>query len=124
MWVQDDQLDIDHHVRHVRLPRPGTQVQLEACVGRLHAELLDRARPLWRLAIIDGLKSGQVAYWPLSIVEHGLALNITVMSYAGAMGFGFTTARCAVPNAGLLCRALQEALDELVLKSKSLRLTR
>jgi len=53
-------------------------------------------------------------YWPLSIVEHGVGLNITVMSYAGAMGFGFTTARCAVPDAGELCKALMAALEELV----------
>jgi len=58
-------------------------------------------------------------YWPLSIVEHGVGLNITVMSYAGAMGFGFTTARCAVPDAGELSVALIEALDELVAKSRS-----
>jgi WS/DGAT/MGAT family acyltransferase len=53
-------------------------------------------------------------YWPVSIAEHGVALNITVMSYAGAMGFGFTTARSAVPDARELSAALQEALDELV----------
>ena len=53
-------------------------------------------------------------YWPLSIVEHGLSLNITVMSYAGAVGFGFTTARCAVPDARKLSAALVAALDELV----------
>jgi diacylglycerol O-acyltransferase len=58
-------------------------------------------------------------YWPLSIVEHGVGLNITVMSYAGAMGFGFTTARCAVPDAGELSAALLEALDELVARSSS-----
>ena len=52
-------------------------------------------------------------YWPLSIVEHGLGLNITVMSYAGSMGFGFTAARCAVPDAGELVQALHAALDEL-----------
>ena len=57
-------------------------------------------------------------YWPLSIAEHGLGLNITVMSYAGAMGFGFTTARAAVPDARELARALVEAFDELVAKSK------
>ena len=45
------------------------------------------------------------AYWPLSIVEHGVGLNITVMSYAGDMGFGFTTARNAVPDARALDRA-------------------
>jgi hypothetical protein len=56
-------------------------------------------------------------YWPLSIPEHGLALNVTVMSYAGAMGFGFTTARCAVPDARKLTTALMAALDELVVHS-------
>jgi WS/DGAT/MGAT family acyltransferase len=57
-------------------------------------------------------------YWPLSIVEHGLGLNITVMSYAGAMGFGFTTAQCAVANARELSAALLEALDELMARSR------
>ena len=36
------------------------------------------------------------------------------MSYAGAMGFGFTTARSAVPDARELSAALLAALDELV----------
>jgi len=53
-------------------------------------------------------------YWPLSIVEHGVGLNVTVMSYAGAMGFGFTTARNAVPDARELSQALLASLDELV----------
>jgi WS/DGAT/MGAT family acyltransferase len=58
-------------------------------------------------------------YWPLSIVEHGVGLNITVMSYAGTMGFGFTTARSAVPDARELSAALIAALDELVVRSPS-----
>jgi hypothetical protein len=58
-------------------------------------------------------------YWPLSIVEHGLGLNITVMSYAGAMGFGFTTALCAVPDARELTQALLAALGELVAASRA-----
>jgi WS/DGAT/MGAT family acyltransferase len=63
VWVEDDRVDLDHHVQHVTLPGPGTQAQLEDCAGRLHSELLDRSRPLWRMAIIDGLQSGQVAYY-------------------------------------------------------------
>ena len=46
--------------------------------------------------------------------QHGQALSITVMSYAGAMGFGFTTARSAIPDASELSAALLAALDELV----------
>ncbi len=32
-------------------------------------------------------------YWPLSIVEHGMGLNITVVSYCGALDFGLVAAR-------------------------------
>lgn len=63
VWVEEDRLELDYHVQHVTLPGPGTQAQLEDCVGRLHSELLDRNRPLWRMAVIDGLQSSQVGYY-------------------------------------------------------------
>jgi hypothetical protein len=37
------------------------------------------------------------------------------------MGFGFTTARCAVPDARKLSTALLAALDELVGRSRAAR---
>jgi WS/DGAT/MGAT family acyltransferase len=61
VWVDDDRVDLDYHVQRLALASPGTQAQLEDLVGRLHAERLDRGRPLWRMAVIDGLQSGQVA---------------------------------------------------------------
>jgi len=63
VWVEDDALDWRYHVQHLTLEAPGTQAQLEELAGRLHSELLDRHRPLWRMAVIDGLASGQVAYY-------------------------------------------------------------
>jgi diacylglycerol O-acyltransferase len=63
VWVKEDKVDLDHHVRRVTLPKPGTRAQFEDCAGRLHAELLDRSRPLWQLVVIDGLQSGQAAYY-------------------------------------------------------------
>jgi diacylglycerol O-acyltransferase len=62
-WIRDDEVDLDYHIQRVTLPPPGTQVQLEDCVARLHSQLLDRQRPLWRLYIIDGLQDGQVGYY-------------------------------------------------------------
>ena len=62
-WVEEGRVDLDYHVQRLTLPRPGTQAQLEDCVGRLHSELLDRSRPLWRIAVIDGLDNGDVAYY-------------------------------------------------------------
>ena len=46
-----------------------------------------------------------------------MGLNITVISYAGSMGFGFTTARAAVPDAHHLTHALAEAFKELLVKT-------
>jgi WS/DGAT/MGAT family acyltransferase len=63
VWIEDDRVDLDYHVQRVALPRPGNQSQLEDCAGRLHSMLLDRGRPLWRLYVIDGLKTGQVGYY-------------------------------------------------------------
>jgi hypothetical protein len=53
-------------------------------------------------------------YWPLSIVEHGVGLNITVVSYCGALDFGLVAARCAVPDVHPLARAIEEAHAELL----------
>jgi WS/DGAT/MGAT family acyltransferase len=61
VWIDDANVDLDFHVRRVRLPAPGTQAQLESCVAALHAELLDRDRPLWMVYVIEGLATGQRA---------------------------------------------------------------
>ncbi|WP_083632659.1 wax ester/triacylglycerol synthase family O-acyltransferase [Bradyrhizobium sp. NAS96.2] len=63
VWIEDDDIELDYHVRTVTLRRPGTMAQLEQLVARLHASLLDRSRPLWEMYVIDGLANGQVAFY-------------------------------------------------------------
>ena len=63
VWVDDDDLDIGDHVRHVILPRPGTWVQLVRYVVRLHSGLLDRSRPLRETDVIEGLATDQRAFY-------------------------------------------------------------
>jgi WS/DGAT/MGAT family acyltransferase len=63
VWVNDDEVDLDYHVRHLDLPAPGTMEQLEELVGRLHSNFLDRSRPLWEFYVIEGLQNGQVAIY-------------------------------------------------------------
>ncbi len=53
-WV-DAEPDLRQHVVEVRLPRGAGQAQLEAEVARLHPVLLDRARPLWKMHVFEGL---------------------------------------------------------------------
>ncbi|MFL6660725.1 MAG: wax ester/triacylglycerol synthase domain-containing protein, partial [Rhizobacter sp.] len=63
VWIDDDDIDLDYHVRSVTLRKPGTMAQLEVLVARLHSSLLDRSRPLWEVVVIDGLATGQVAFY-------------------------------------------------------------
>lgn len=63
VWVDDEDIDLDYHVRHVMLPRPGTMEQLERYIARLHSSLLDRSRPLWEIYVIEGLNTKQVAVY-------------------------------------------------------------
>jgi WS/DGAT/MGAT family acyltransferase len=53
------------------------------------------------------------AYYPISALAHGQALNITVMSYAGGLYFGFTACHDRVPSVQRLAVYVGEALDEL-----------
>ena len=60
-WEDDDQMDMDYHIRHSALPRPGRYRELFALVSRLHSTLLDRSRPLWEMHLIEGLGNHQFA---------------------------------------------------------------
>ena len=62
-WEKDDDLDIDYHVRHSALPKPGRYRELFALVSRLHSTLLDRNRPLWEIHLIEGLQNRQFALY-------------------------------------------------------------
>ena len=63
VWIEDDDVDLDYHVRSITLPKPGTMAQLENYVGRLHSSLIDRSRPLWEFYVFDGLADGNVAFY-------------------------------------------------------------
>jgi len=62
-WERDDNLDIDYHIRHSALPKPGRYRELFALVSRLHGTLLDRNRPLWETHLIEGLQDRQFAVY-------------------------------------------------------------
>ena len=62
-WEEDQQFDLEHHVRHNALPKPGRVLELLALCSRLHGTLLDRQRPLWELHLIEGLVDGRFAMY-------------------------------------------------------------
>src|SRR4051812_26041522 len=62
-WVDDDDVDLEHHVRHSALPEPGRVRELLALTSRLHGTLLDRQRPLWEMHVIEGLEGNRFAVY-------------------------------------------------------------
>jgi diacylglycerol O-acyltransferase / wax synthase len=56
-WVEDAHFDIEYHVRHIALPKPGDWRQFCIQVSRIHARPLDMGRPLWEVYVIEGLDS-------------------------------------------------------------------
>ena len=62
-WEEDTSLDLEYHIRHSALPKPGRFRELFALVSRLHGTLLDRNRPLWEMHLIEGLQDRQFAVY-------------------------------------------------------------
>ncbi len=54
-WVEDSNVDIEYHVRHIALPEPGDWRQLMIQVARIHSRALDKSKPLWEAYVIGGL---------------------------------------------------------------------
>jgi len=59
VWVDDSHFQIDYHVRHTALPRPGDERQLKRLAGRVVSQPLDRERPLWEFWLVEGLEGGK-----------------------------------------------------------------
>lgn len=60
-WVHDVDFDVDQHVRRVTISAPGGRTELGKLVGEIASTPLDRSRPLWEIAVVEGLESGHVA---------------------------------------------------------------
>lgn len=74
-WEEDEEFELDYHLRHVALPQPGRIRELLAMVSRVHANLLDRNRPLWECYVIEGLPGGRFATYIK--IHHALIDGIT-----------------------------------------------
>jgi diacylglycerol O-acyltransferase len=81
-----------------------------------------RGRPTWNL-VVSNVPGPQfplycagaelVANYPVSVITHGMGLNITVMSYRGHMDFGIVGDREQMADLWSMLDRLQEALEEL-----------
>jgi len=68
VWIDDDRFNLDYHLRHTSLPKPGSEAQLKKLSARIMQQHLDRARPLWEIWIVEGLEGDRFAM--ISKVHH------------------------------------------------------
>ncbi|QGN56216.1 wax ester/triacylglycerol synthase family O-acyltransferase [Novosphingobium sp. Gsoil 351] len=54
-WIEDEDFDLEFHVRHVALPQPGDWRQLCIQAARIFSRPLDLTRPPWEFTVIEGL---------------------------------------------------------------------
>jgi diacylglycerol O-acyltransferase / wax synthase len=79
-------------------------------------------RPTWNL-VVSNVPGPQfplylagarlVAQYPVSVITHGMGLNITVMSYCGHMDFGIVADRDQMPDLWSILDRLRDSLEEL-----------
>ena len=56
VWVDDENFNLQFHVRHTHLPVPGDERLLKRLCGRIASQRLDPERPLWELWVVEGLE--------------------------------------------------------------------
>ncbi|SEC00930.1 WS/DGAT/MGAT family O-acyltransferase [Rhodococcus koreensis] len=79
VWVDDQDFDIEYHVRRSALPKPGSDAQLHDLVARLTSRPLDNTRPLWEMYLVEGLSNNRFAIFTKShssLVDGETALEI------------------------------------------------
>ncbi|WOE32798.1 MULTISPECIES: wax ester/triacylglycerol synthase family O-acyltransferase [unclassified Acinetobacter] len=62
-WDEDEEFDLDHHFRHIALPKPGRIRELFTYISQEHSSLLDRAKPLWTCNLIEGIEGHRFALY-------------------------------------------------------------
>jgi diacylglycerol O-acyltransferase len=76
-WRMEDDIDMDYHVRHSALPKPGGERELGVLLSRLHSRQLDFTRPLWESTLIEGLENNRFALY--TKMHHSLVDGISGM---------------------------------------------
>ena len=66
-WIEDERFDVRDHIVHAALPSPGGDAELCEWAADFYSHRLDRTRPLWEIALIEGLDGGR---WALAQKTH------------------------------------------------------
>ena len=56
LWADDPDFNLNYHLRHTALPRPGGERELKILASRLFSQALDRSKPLWEMFLVEDVR--------------------------------------------------------------------
>ena len=89
-WVDDPNFDIDMHIHHIALPKPGNWKALRKIASQIFSEPLSQTRPLWSFTFVEGLDNiPQVPKGSVAIISKVHHVAIDGVAGAGMLGLLF-----------------------------------
>lgn len=61
LWADDPDFNLNYHLRHTALPKPGSERELKILASRLFSQSLDRSKPLWEMFLVEELEGDRFA---------------------------------------------------------------
>ncbi len=87
IWIDDPDFAIERHVRMVQIDGPGGERELRALAGALFSVPLDRAHPLWDLAVVDNYRdpSGDDRFAVICRAHHAMLDGLAGIDFIAAL---------------------------------------
>ena len=121
-WVDDDSFDLEYHVQHGRLPKPGDWRQFCIHMARYHSRPLDMNRPLWEMFVVEGLDNidwlPKGSYAIAVKIHHAAVDGKAIIDFFGAMADIDNKGTPAMPlNMAKLRRSPQPSLLDMAVRA-------
>jgi WS/DGAT/MGAT family acyltransferase len=121
-WVDDENFDLEYHVSHGRLPKPGDWRQFCIQMARYHSRPLDMNRPLWEMYVVEGLDNidwlPKGSYAIAAKIHHAAVDGTAIIDFFGAMADIDNKGTPAVPlNMAKLRRSPQPSLLDMAVRA-------
>ncbi len=100
-WVDDPNFDIDMHLYHIALPKPGGWKELRKIASTIFSSPLDQSRPLWSFFFVEGLDNvPQVPKGSVAVIAKIHHVAIDGVAGAGMLSllFDFTNEKRDIPE--------------------------
>jgi diacylglycerol O-acyltransferase / wax synthase len=76
-WTYDPHFDLNWHLRRIGAPEPRTRDVVLELARQSAMDTFDRARPLWELTLVEGVKNGKAAL--IGKLHHSLSDGVAAM---------------------------------------------